>query len=232
MPTAPKASCAAVALLRSPGQRMPIDPSSARFFAGLLITYLIMLGDVLVGNAPDYNGAITNLAGIHTGDAWFLDRRFVVCCAAACHAEHPAPRLCCVGSCTVPCCLHPSSHHKAPCMHACARAQHATCCAPPRPAGQHACRRGWRPEACVLCALPQVAVVVVVFLLPITLRRRALPSSSNLPAFTSALHCSILTMPWSSMLHTECGSRSTPCISMPQGTCPYMYAHGAAPCRA
>lgn len=45
--------------------------------AGLLITYTIMLGDVLVGKAPEYNGVIPNLTGIHTGDLWYLDRRFV-----------------------------------------------------------------------------------------------------------------------------------------------------------
>ncbi len=45
---------------------------------GLLVTYTIMLGDVLVGKAPEYNGFITNLADIHRGDLWYLDRRFVV----------------------------------------------------------------------------------------------------------------------------------------------------------
>lgn len=71
--------------------------------AGLLITYLIMLGDVLVGNAPDYNGAITNLAGIHTGDAWFLDRRFVVRIAVTCTADHHALLVAlCQPCCTCP----------------------------------------------------------------------------------------------------------------------------------
>ena len=46
--------------------------------AGLLITYTIMLGDVLVGKAPEFNGFITNLVDIHSGDVWYLDRRFVV----------------------------------------------------------------------------------------------------------------------------------------------------------
>ncbi|CAK0780575.1 hypothetical protein CVIRNUC_005099 [Coccomyxa viridis] len=46
--------------------------------AGLLITYTIMLGDVLVGKPPDYNGLLTNLTDIHEGDVWYLDRRFVV----------------------------------------------------------------------------------------------------------------------------------------------------------
>ena len=46
--------------------------------AGLLITYTIMLGDVLVGKPPDYNGLLTNLTDIHDGDVWYLDRRFVV----------------------------------------------------------------------------------------------------------------------------------------------------------
>ena len=35
--------------------------------AGLLITYTVMFGDVLVGKAPDYNGALTNLTGKHSG---------------------------------------------------------------------------------------------------------------------------------------------------------------------
>ena len=48
------------------------------FYAGLLITYTIMLGDVLVGKAPGYNGFITNLANVHSGELWYLDRRFVV----------------------------------------------------------------------------------------------------------------------------------------------------------
>jgi hypothetical protein len=53
---------------------------------GLLITYTIMLGDVLVGKAPGYNGVITNIVGNHTGDVWYLDRRFVVCLTIyACH---------------------------------------------------------------------------------------------------------------------------------------------------
>lgn len=40
-----------------------------------------MLGDVLVGKAPEYNGVVTNLTGIHSGDVWYLDRRFVVSAA-------------------------------------------------------------------------------------------------------------------------------------------------------
>ena len=31
-----------------------------------------------MGKAPEYNGFITNLANIHSGDLWYLDRRFVV----------------------------------------------------------------------------------------------------------------------------------------------------------
>lgn len=50
--------------------------------AGLLITYTIMLGDVLVGKAPDYNGFITNLVDTHSETIWYLDRRFVVRSAA------------------------------------------------------------------------------------------------------------------------------------------------------
>ena len=51
---------------------------TAEWSAGLLITYTIMLGDVLVGKAPEFNGFITNLVDIHSGDVWYLDRRFVV----------------------------------------------------------------------------------------------------------------------------------------------------------
>ena len=31
-----------------------------------------------MGKPPDYNGALTNLTGMHSGEEWFLDRRFVV----------------------------------------------------------------------------------------------------------------------------------------------------------
>ena len=55
---------------------------SRKLTAGLLITYTIMLGDVLVGKAPEYNGFITNLVDTHSGDIWYLDRRFVVRSAA------------------------------------------------------------------------------------------------------------------------------------------------------
>ena len=60
--------------------------------AGLLITYTVMFGDVLVGKAPDYNGALTNLTGKHSGEEWFLDRRFVVSHAAP--ASFPLPSCC------------------------------------------------------------------------------------------------------------------------------------------
>lgn len=60
--------------------------------AGLLITYTVMFGDVLVGKAPDYNGALTNLAGRHSGEDWFLDRRFVVS-ASPCPSHQSAVTL-------------------------------------------------------------------------------------------------------------------------------------------
>ena len=43
-----------------------------------------MLGDVLVGKPPDYNGLLTNLTDIHDGDVWYLDRRFVVSEGCSC----------------------------------------------------------------------------------------------------------------------------------------------------
>lgn len=55
-----------------------IELSGMNWHAGLLITYTIMLGDVLVGKPPAYNGVITNIVGDHSGDLWYLDRRFVV----------------------------------------------------------------------------------------------------------------------------------------------------------
>ena len=36
-----------------------------------------MLGDVLVGSAPDYTGVVSSLLGIH-GSAWYVTRHFVV----------------------------------------------------------------------------------------------------------------------------------------------------------
>lgn len=46
--------------------------------AGIMIVYLIIMGDVLVGVGPDYSGLVTTAAGIHTGDVWWLNRPFVV----------------------------------------------------------------------------------------------------------------------------------------------------------
>lgn len=50
--------------------------------AGSMIVYLIIIGDVLVGVPPDYNGLITNLVGLHDPSVWFVSRPFVL--AVAC----------------------------------------------------------------------------------------------------------------------------------------------------
>jgi sodium-coupled neutral amino acid transporter 2 len=46
--------------------------------SGGMIIYLIIMGDVLVGAPPHYDGLITNLFGIHTGDVWWVSRPFVM----------------------------------------------------------------------------------------------------------------------------------------------------------
>lgn len=46
--------------------------------AGSMIVYLIIIGDVLVGVPPDFNGLITNLLGIHDPSVWFVSRPFVL----------------------------------------------------------------------------------------------------------------------------------------------------------
>lgn len=44
-----------------------------------------------MGKAPEYNGFITNLVNIHSGDLWYLDRRFVVRSTAAHAWQHLSP---------------------------------------------------------------------------------------------------------------------------------------------
>ena len=91
-----------------------------------------MLGDVLVGNAPDYNGAITNLAGIHTGEAWFLDRRFVVRCTDYTLMIVMRP-LCCVCQ---PCCKRPCAYEA---RHYVFWMQYQVSCCAPTLHGMQAC---------------------------------------------------------------------------------------------
>ena len=50
--------------------------------SGSLVVYLIILGDILVGVAPDYSGLVTNLLGVHDPGVWWAGRPFVV--AAVC----------------------------------------------------------------------------------------------------------------------------------------------------
>lgn len=45
--------------------------------AGVMIVYLIIIADMLVGAAPDWNGVLPTLFGRHDG-VWFLSRPFVV----------------------------------------------------------------------------------------------------------------------------------------------------------
>jgi hypothetical protein len=42
--------------------------------AGSMIVYLILIGDVLCGVAPDYSGLITNLVGIHDPSVLWISR--------------------------------------------------------------------------------------------------------------------------------------------------------------
>ena len=46
--------------------------------SGSMIIYLIIIGDVLCGVAPDYNGLITNLSGIHDPSMFWVSRPFVM----------------------------------------------------------------------------------------------------------------------------------------------------------
>ncbi|KAK9836206.1 hypothetical protein WJX84_010859, partial [Apatococcus fuscideae] len=46
--------------------------------AGILVVYLIILGDIAVGSAPKYDGLLSTWFGLDAGHAWFLNRPFVV----------------------------------------------------------------------------------------------------------------------------------------------------------
>lgn len=46
--------------------------------AGSMIVYLIIVGDVLVGVAPDYSGLWTNLVGVHDPSVWYVWRPAVI----------------------------------------------------------------------------------------------------------------------------------------------------------
>lgn len=46
--------------------------------AGSMIVYLIIIADVLCGVAPEYNGLITNLVGVHDPSVWYVGRPFVL----------------------------------------------------------------------------------------------------------------------------------------------------------
>ncbi|PSC67577.1 hypothetical protein C2E20_8765 [Micractinium conductrix] len=50
--------------------------------AGSMIVYLIIIGDMLVGVPPDFNGLLTNLLGVHDPSVWYVSRPVVL--AAAC----------------------------------------------------------------------------------------------------------------------------------------------------
>eukprot|EP01023_Acetabularia_acetabulum_P066124 TRINITY_DN886_c0_g1_i2.p1 TRINITY_DN886_c0_g1~~TRINITY_DN886_c0_g1_i2.p1 ORF type:complete len:344 (+),score=35.94 TRINITY_DN886_c0_g1_i2:350-1381(+) len=46
---------------------------------GMMIVYLIVIGDVLVGNVGNqYDGLITGWAGIHTGTVWYVSKAFIL----------------------------------------------------------------------------------------------------------------------------------------------------------
>jgi amino acid permease len=46
--------------------------------SGTMIIYLIIIGDVLCGVAPDYNGLVTDALGIHDPSVFYVSRPFVV----------------------------------------------------------------------------------------------------------------------------------------------------------
>lgn len=46
--------------------------------SGSMIIYLIIIADILCGVAPDYNGLITNIIGIHDPSVVYVSRPFVV----------------------------------------------------------------------------------------------------------------------------------------------------------
>lgn len=42
--------------------------------SGVMVIYLIIIGDVLVGSAPSYNGVIPTVLGVHASIPWYLSR--------------------------------------------------------------------------------------------------------------------------------------------------------------
>lgn len=46
--------------------------------SGSMIIYLIIIGDILCGVAPDYSGLVTNFVGIHDPNVFWVSRPFVV----------------------------------------------------------------------------------------------------------------------------------------------------------
>jgi hypothetical protein len=108
-----------------------------------------MFGDVLVGKPPEYNGVLTNVTGIHTGDLWYLDRRFVA-----------SPGLTCL--------LFDIWLSKA---------------------GSFSAFSGGVADD---CNPAQVAIVVLVFLLPLTLQRWVRPDAlAQLDSFAAIGACSL-----------------------------------------
>lgn len=48
-------------------------------FAGVLLVYLIIIGDLLVGTEETgYNGLVSTVLNTHNGDKWYASRWFVV----------------------------------------------------------------------------------------------------------------------------------------------------------
>ena len=46
--------------------------------SGILVVYLIILGDIAVGSPPKYDGLLSTWFGLDAGKTWFLARPFVV----------------------------------------------------------------------------------------------------------------------------------------------------------
>ncbi|KAK9841250.1 hypothetical protein WJX74_002613 [Apatococcus lobatus] len=51
--------------------------------AGILVVYLIILGDIAVGSPPKYDGLLSTWFGLDAGKTWYLARPFVVAVIAA-----------------------------------------------------------------------------------------------------------------------------------------------------
>jgi hypothetical protein len=65
--------------------------------AGAMTVYLIIIGDILVGVAPEYSGLVTNLVGVHDPGVFYVSRPFVVStvCSSVCNPLHRTSAYAC-----------------------------------------------------------------------------------------------------------------------------------------